>query len=304
MSENKKNPNNGVKIYSKGELVEEKIDKQKALKFLCINPVGKLIGWFLNQSWFSWLVGVWADSSISKFSIKKFIKKYNINVSESEKEVFEFKNFNDFFIRKLKTTARVIKRDPDVVISPCDSKAFFIKNIKQQDSFFVKNNSFVLESFLQDKNLASVYTNGPLMLFRLAPYDYHRIHFPVDCIPSEYKVINGIYNSVNPIVYRAGYQPLTENERHLITLKTEKFSEVIMVVVGARCVGKIVETYKPNTQCCKGDEVGYFSFGASSIVLLFKEGLISCEDEIIKHSLEDYETVVQFGEVVARKRLT
>jgi len=155
-----------------------------------------------------------------------------------------------------------------------------------------------LEKFLQNPDLASLYEGGTLMLFRLAPYDYHRFHFPFNCVPYEPKILNGRYYSVHPFVYQAGFQPLLENERHLIRLKTKEFSDVAMVLIGAMCVGKIVETYKADSECNKGDEVGYFAFGGSSMVLLFKPETVIVDEKLLQHSLEGFETEVKFGQSV------
>src|SRR4029079_9834833 len=77
--------------------------------------------------------------------------------------------------------------------------------------------------------------------------------------------------SVNPVAYGAGVQPLVANERHVVVLETAECfgSQVVMVIVGAMLVGKIVETYVPGPQT-KGSEMGCVEFGSSTVVLVFK----------------------------------
>jgi phosphatidylserine decarboxylase len=113
-------------------------------------------------------------------------------------------------------------------------------------------------------------------------------------------VIPGIFDSVNPLVYNAGYQPLLSNERHIIKLHTEKFDTVLMIPVGAMLVGKIVETYVPQKCVVKGDEAGYFAFGGSTIVLLFKQKIIMPDALFLENSLRGCETVVKMGQAVGR----
>jgi phosphatidylserine decarboxylase len=294
---NRKNKNNFYYAVS-GELVHEKTECFNWLKFIYINPIGNLVRFILNKKFISIFYGFLQKSKLSKRKIKPFIKKHNINMNEFETPSGGYQSFNDFFIRKLKTGARFIDQDPAIIVSPADSKLFVIPHLSDETIFFVKNKKFNLESLLKHKELAQRYVGGTIMVFRLAPYDYHRYHFPFDCQPSSPKLIHGLYDSVNPIVYKAGYQPLTENERQLIMLKTDKFFDVAMVCVGAMMVGKIKQTYTPNKQYKKGDEVGYFEFGGSSLILLFKSGLVVPKEVFINNSLQGFETEVKMGQAV------
>ena len=159
-----------------------------------------------------------------------------------------------------------------------------------------------MNRFFNDEILAKKYEGGTLLIFRLAPYDYHRFYFPFDCIPGLIVKIKGKYDSVNPIVFKSGYQPITENKRHLIILKTKNFGEVAMVPVGAICVGKIIETFTENQDYDKGDEAGYFSFGGSTVVLAFEKGKVSIDPKFVEHSKAGYETQVLFGERIGQCR--
>jgi phosphatidylserine decarboxylase len=220
-------------------------------------------------------------------------------MSEAEKSVDSFKTFNDFFIRKLKPEARPINNNPSIIISPADGQIIIFEHCKKTMKFPIKQSSFSLEQFLGSKKLADIYENGTILIFRLAPWDYHRFHFPLECTPSKPIIIHGKYESVNPLVYRSGVQPLTQNERHLYLLKTTACDEVAMVSVGALCVGKIVETYKPNISYKKGDEAGYFCFGGSTVVLIFKKGTINVNQEIVKNSKDSKETPIKMGVEIA-----
>jgi phosphatidylserine decarboxylase len=247
---------------------------------------------------FANIYALYQNCFLSKKNIVPFIKKHNIDVSEFVKTVEQFTSFNDFFIRKIKPGFRVIDDHSSVVTSPADGKLFVIEDISQDVPFFVKHKKFDLRSFLKDVVLAKQYEGGVMMLFRLAPYDYHRFHFPIDCIAQKPNIINGRFESVNPIVYGAGFQPLTENERHLIMLQSQTFGDVVFISVGAMCVGKIVETFKPNKYYKKGDDCGYFAFGGSTVVLLFKRGIVKPKEIFVKHSQEGYETQVMMGQAV------
>jgi len=281
-----------------GKLVEEKVEFLRGARFLYENFFGKILRCFFNTRLMAKLCGVYQNSSFSKKNIVSFIKKHNIDETEFEKDVSEFSSFNDFFIRKLKPGARPIAFDSNIFVSPADSKLFVIPDISYEVEFFVKNEKFNLKTFLKDKDFADQYYNGTLMLFRLAPYDYHHFHFPINCVANKAKIIHGAYESVNPIAYKSGVQPLLKNERHLIVLKTEKSSEIIVVLVGAMLVGKIIENYIPGISYSKGKDMGYFAFGGSTVALLFKKGEIKPKDIFLQNSARGYETEVKMGQAI------
>lgn len=267
------------------------------LVFLYKNFLGKKVRPLLTKKWFSKLAGNYAESSLSRFHIKKFVKKHSINMDESELPIDAFTSFNNFFIRKLKPHARPIDFNENTITSPSDGAILAI-DLSKQATFDIKNTSFDLHTFLGNATLAQEFSNGYLIIFRLAPWDYHRFHFPFNCRPLPAKRIKGKYESVDPLVFKHGIQPLHVNERQLITLltNTDKF---LLIPVGALCVGKISTTYLPQKKYLKGDEVGYFSFGGSTVVLVCKPNTISINNQIISNSKNNIETPVKMGEKVA-----
>jgi phosphatidylserine decarboxylase len=289
-------------FYLGKSLIQEQVEAGSWLSFFYQSRIGKFIRpIFTHHSFISKLAGLYKDSWLSKHTIKPFIQKHAIPMNDFEKDAEAYHSFNDFFSRKLKLGARNIDTNPLLITSPVDGKLFIISHLDEQADFFVKGQQFDLEQFLQDKELAHEYRNGVLMILRLAPYDYHRYHFPVNCTPSNWKSLSGIYESVNSLVYASNVQPLIQNQRHLVTLKTEKFENIIMGVVGALMVGKIVETYVPNQPYKKGDEMGYFEFGGSTVTLLFKANTIKPLTNIVKNSLQGFETAIKMGEAITEE---
>lgn len=269
------------------------------LRFLYNNFFGSLLRKGLTQKWFSALVGCYCNTSMSKFHIPAFIEEHGIDMNQAEKNSSEFSSFNDFFTRRLKPDARPIDTEPNHIISPADGNILVFEHSNAAMRFPIKQSIFNLEQFLGDEKLAKNFEGGTIIIFRLAPHHYHRFHFPIDCIPSKAHIIHGRYESVNPVVYYTGIQPLTENERHLTLLETSSCGTIAMVSVGALCVGKIIETYKPDTLNAKGQEAGYFSFGGSTLVLIFKRNMISVNPEIIARSAQEKETPITMGAYIA-----
>jgi phosphatidylserine decarboxylase len=244
------------------------------------------------------MMGRWANSPISRKYIPRFIKDYAINVDEIERPIYSFATFNEFFTRTLKPGARPLPDDPTAIISPADGSALVMQNINEHTLFPTKNLFFSARNMLNDDKLAAKFDGGTAIIIRLAPWDYHRVHFPLDGIASEPRVIAGRFESVSPAVFQAGIQPLEVNERHIMTYQTDKASTVALVLVGALFVGAIIETYTPGKKYKQGDELGYFEYGGSTMVMLFQKGAISVIPEIISDSKEGRETPVRMGQVI------
>lgn len=287
------NQNSNNQITEKA--MEKKVTTHPLLRFLYNNTLGRVIRSGLTKKWVSSAAGLYCDRSISRIHIKPFVQAHKISVNEAQKDLNQFTTFNDFFIRTLKPEARPIDSHPYSVISPADGHVMIFEHITHTMHFPVKETVFNLEKFLNSKELAAAYKGGTIMIFRLAPWDYHRFHFPLACVPSAPTIINGRYESVNPLVYLTGVQPLTENERHVSVLKNTLCGDIIMVSVGALCVGKIIETYMPEQLYQKGDEAGYFCFGGSTMVLIFEPGAITVRHDILTRSHAAQETPIKMG---------
>lgn len=273
----------------------------RCLYFLYHNWLGTLIRPLLRTHGIAKLYARYQDSTLSKHQIKSFIKKHNIAMEEFVTPPNGFTSFNDFFIRTLRPGVRTVDWDDNVLVSPADSRVLIIPEVSAQERFFVKEKPFNLHTFLADRDLAQEYEGGSLMLCRLSSRDYHRYHFPCDSIPNDPTAIPGSLESVHPLAYEAGLLPLQENERHRFVLRSELFDDILVIVVGAMFVGRITHTYTVGANCSKGDEMGYFSFGGSSLVLLFKRGIIRFEKNLVDRSAQHVETSVLMGERVGIK---
>jgi phosphatidylserine decarboxylase len=72
--------------------------------------------------------------------------------------------------------------------------------------------------------------------------------------------------------------------------------------VGATAVASIVNdfgNYPVGTIFSKGADMGYFQFGGSTLVLLFPKDKIILDEQIVKNSLNGYETAVKVRETIA-----
>jgi phosphatidylserine decarboxylase len=285
-----------------GKVEEEKVFGEHALRFLYGQSLwSKLLGrplCFLiaRIPLFSFLFGWWHKRCFTKRKIQPFIQKYQINTSDFLEKVNQFSSFNDFFIRKLKPESRPIVSGKEIAVMPTDGRYLFFENLAQNDGFFVKGEKFNLQSLLQDFELSAKYEKGTMIMSRLCPTDYHRFHFPVTCVPSQTHFIKGSLYSVNPWAIVQDVSIFTKNKRTFCELTSDEFGKVIFMEVGATCVGSIHQTYLPNILQSKGAEKGFFSLGASSLIILFEPGRLILDPDLIEASAKKLEILCLMGQ--------
>ncbi len=277
------------------KIINENPPSEGFLKFLYHNPFGKMtLHALVKRKLLSALYGKQMDKPSSKKKIAPFIEQYNINLEEFEKDLAEFTSFNDFFYRKLEPNIRKIDEG---IVSPADGKIIAFENINEVGKFFIKGSEFTIESFLRDKDLANKYQNASMFVVRLAPNDYHRFHFPYAGIPSEIKKINGSYLSVSPYAVNENFAKVfCENKREYTILKTSDKGDILLAPVGATMVGTIIETFTPNNPLSKADEMGYFAFGGSSILMLIDKDKIKIDKDLLENTRNGMETYIRMGE--------
>lgn len=277
------------KCYKQNEIYDN--EKNTSLKFLYHTFLGRIILKLIYNRFISNMVGFFLNLKISKPMIKKYIKKYNIDMNLYQEK--KYTSFNDFFKRELKNIKKT-KSDLDL-ISICDSKITVYK-IEKDLILNIKNSKYTLEELIKEE-VTKDYENGYCIIYRLEPKDYHHYIFNDDGIILSNKKINGKLHTVNPIVYDK-YQVFTENKREVSFLKTTNLDEIIQIEVGALCVGRIknrdIDEYK------RYDEKGYFEFGGSTIIQLFKKNIIDVDKEILNNTKENIETQVSIGDVIGR----
>jgi len=288
-------PRESIQYYERksGQLLTEKVAGEKWMVWLYYNPIGEATLWALaKRKMVSSIYGKMMDRTSSAGEISPFINDFDIDMSGVQEQ--EFKNFNDFFTRKLKDNARPVDTSFNSVISPADGKVLAYADIGNSD-FIVKGYRFDVSSFLDNHVLAQKYRDGALCVIRLAPVDYHRFHFPVSGNLTSNTEIEGDYYSVNPFALRKKAEIFCLNKREYTILSNPLFGDVIMAEVGATMVGSIVQTYK-GSSVIKGKEKGYFKFGGSTVVLLFEKNKISIDRDLLINTSNGYETAVKMGE--------
>ena len=266
----------------------------RSLDFFYYTFLGRLLLKIVISKPISDLGGLYMNSRFSKIKINRFIDKNNINTFEYDDK--KYKSYNDFFTRKVISCKRPIMSNKNALISPCDGKvlAYTINDdltLKIKDSYY-SIDTLVNESIMEE------YKGGSALVFRLSTDNYHRYCYIDSGTKGKNYHIKGVFHTVQPISLK-NYNFFKTNSREYTILNTNNFDKVIQVEVGALMVGRIKNNHE-EYEYKKGEEKGYFEFGGSTIVLLFKKGVITLDNDILENSKENIETIVKYGEKIGK----
>jgi len=220
-----------------------------------------------NNKMTSGFLRKFSTSRVSKILIQPYIKAFDLNMEESKNT--SFPTLHALFTRELKESARPIHASESELACPVDGVLESNGKMDKDIQFVVKGKTYSIIEMLGSKEMADKYNEGYFMVLYLSPSHYHRIHSPIAGeVISQFELGAKSY-PVNKAGLTYGKDPLSKNYRVISeVLCSENHKHVAMIKVGAMFVNTIVVTAKER-KLKKGEEVGYFSFG-STVVLLFE----------------------------------
>ena len=135
-------------------------------------------------------------SAVKNLLIRIFIKNYEIEIDDYPRRSHdEYKHFNDFFTREINPNKRPIDSNDDGLISPVDGKIVEFGKIKEGHLIQIKSVKYKLNGLLDGNDvLTEKYDNGSYISIYLAPYNYHRIHAPIEGILKQAIMVPGEMN--------------------------------------------------------------------------------------------------------------
>ncbi|KAJ8444162.1 hypothetical protein Cgig2_030982 [Carnegiea gigantea] len=270
----------GLHLMDKGakELLQDISEKQgkKMNSVDSVKDIPKFISFFKA---FTTYQECFADRCVWNMDHCLFLDQ--INLSEMKYPLDHFKTFNEFFIRELKPGARPIAsvdRD-DVAVCAADCRLTAFRTVRESTRFWVKGRKFSVQGLLGNDVSATPFIDGTLVIFRLAPQDYHRFHFPVSGIIERSVGIPGFLYTVNPIAVNSKYcNVFTENKRVVSIISTAYFGKVAFIAIGATMVGSITFTRNKGDHVKKGDQ-----------------DAIKIDADLLENSSRSLETLVRVG---------
>jgi len=238
--------------------------------------------------------GVVARANIPLFSTQFrnwFVRHFQIDLSDAAKPLEQYANVHELFVRELIPTARPIA-DSEVV-SPVDGvlSQWGILDTPEQQMIQAKGRTYSLSSLLRSPETAAKFQGGVYAVIYLAPFNYHRIHSPVDGELLEAQYCPGTLWPVNVSSVQQIDELFCVNERLTSYLRMTSGGEALVVKVGATNVGRISLAYTTEiitnsnqtpdrnqplsrwvpdsqTKVAKGSQLGAFELG-STVVLVF-----------------------------------
>lgn len=294
-----------LQVYNreKGILEKEHIVGHKYLYWLYHKNSGNfLLERIVKRKFASRIYGALKDRKGSKKKIRDFIDENKIIEEEFLDKVSDYKNFNEFFYRKLKAEARPINMDQSVLASPADGRVFIYENILSDKIVQIKGMDFNLAQLVGSDQLMADYDGGTMIIVRLNPTDYHRFHFPDSGLPGQTKEIKGSYYSVNTGVLDKIDNIYLKNKRTVTEFETDNFGKILYLEIGATFVGTIVQTFQAGLKVEKGAEKGYFKFGGSTVILFLKKDSFQADKDILEYTEKGIETLLKMGQSLGKAK--
>ncbi len=230
--------------------------------------------------------------------IRSFVRLYDVDLDEVAADVPEdFATFNDFFTRELADGARSIADGSSIIVSPVDGTVSEAGKLTGNSILQAKGIEYTLDDlFAIDLEYARGYSNGSFATIYLAPYNYHRVHMPIDGRLVDAHYVPGDLFSVNAATASLIPGLFARNERLNLSFETDN-GPATLIFVGALNVGSITTPWtgeiRPKRRGVvetlalgdaprdlkKGDLLGWFNMG-STVILLLPEGAADWSDTL------------------------
>jgi len=176
-----------------------------------------------------------------------------------------------------------------------EARYFGWKSLASEQRFPVKGASLQAEALLGSSARAKSFESGPVILARLSPVDYHRLHYVEDGRTVETDRIGSKLWTVDRNALQDQPDILFRNERSIQILQTAHFGRIGMVEVGALTVGRVGQQHDTELPFRRGDEKATFRFGGSAVVLFGEPGRWLPGDDLLQHTEAGVETLVRLG---------
>jgi phosphatidylserine decarboxylase len=200
-----------------------------------------------------------------------------------------FTSWNDFFHRQIKPEKRPVSspNDPNVIVSANDGHVYnFAANVQKYDTFWAKGQRYSLGDMLNRQHLDRFIKDGvgaDVIQSFLSGNDYHRFVAPITGTVIEPQTVPGLmFSNAESAGFDPGAGVLSQgyevavNTRGLVFIESPEKSigMVCVIPIGITEVSSITLKVKDKQEVKKGDELGYFSFGGSTLCMVFQPGVI------------------------------
>jgi phosphatidylserine decarboxylase len=226
--------------------------------------------------------------------LTRFARIYGIDVSEAEKPLGAYADFDEFFTRKLRPGLRPIADDPASVVSPADGTVVECGLVTEGKLIQAKGTLFDLGTLLGNDEAAARLNGGAYVITYLSPKDYHRVHAPVGGGVIGWHHIPGTLFMVGARSVRVEPGLFIRNERFVTLIEMDGGGLCAVVMVAAIGVGHVTAAYDAEVAThgrqflraavrnrhydrarpiSRGEELGVFHLGSTTIAV-FEPGRV------------------------------
>lgn len=246
--------------------------------------LSRLVHWAtrVRTAWFKNLV------------IRGFVRAFRVDMSDAaETRATAFPTFNAFFTRALVPGARPLPAADRAIACPVDGTVSQAGLAADGRLLQAKDRDYGLAGLVGDADLGARFAGGSFATIYLAPYNYHRIHMPLDGTLRRMIYLPGRLFSVNAATVRSVPRLFSRNERVVCEFDTAA-GPMALVLVGALNVGSIETVWagevapgRPRRRMTvdydpgeitldRGQEMGRFNMG-STVIALFSPGRVELD---------------------------
>lgn len=230
----------------------------------------------LNTGKYGWL----SKPAYEQYELQEFV------IPDKSAPHWGWTSYNAFFHRQIKSEARPIADpdDPKVIVSANDGTVYNIaRDVKRLDKFWLKGQPYSLLNVLNGSHYVDRFVGGDVFQSFLSGANYHRWHSPIDGTVRHTEIVNQLTfteaESAGPDpgagVLSLGYETAT-NVRGLVYVESDDpvIGMVCVIPIGITEISSVMIEVKPGQRVKKGDELGYFSYGGSTLAIVFQPGAI------------------------------
>ena len=229
----------------------------------------------LNEEEYGWL----SQPAFEQNKLSEFV------IPDRKAPHWGFESFNAYFHRQIQLEYRPVSapHNPKIIVSPNDgSVVTWQNNVQASAPFWLKGQPFSLHDMLQGHYLDR-FAGGDVFQSFLSGADYHRWRAPIGGRVVRVEKVDGLMfsdvESAGPdptaATYSQGYEA-SVNTRGLVFIESPDpvIGMVCVIPIGITEISSVTFEVGAGDQVAKGGELGYFSYGGSSMAVAFQRGAI------------------------------
>jgi phosphatidylserine decarboxylase len=255
--------------------------------------------WIQSQPIYDWAYAALQHTHRSARKIEPFVRKYHIDMSEFEQA--DYPSYAAFFVRRFRPGVRKFPSDSGEMGGFAEGRYFGWSHLRAEQKFPIKGHSLSAEHILGSAERARPFIGGPVFLTRLAPVDYHRVHYFDDGRTLDHDRLGSRLWTVNWHALQSKEDVLFVNERQINIIETQNFGRIAFVEIGAMTVGRVAQVHPLDAPFKRGQEKSIFKFGGSAIVMFGDPDKWIPSEDVLHHTEKGVEALVRLGETVATR---